>query len=100
MAPIGDEIEPIGESRADVETGNEEDEEPWEAEIRGVRMNPKNQTSKEKQEQEDSGHCYLQELVCRVCRRSRCWWTTSNWTVGEKGNRKNNSDCGLRQRVS
>ena len=28
MRPIGDDIEPIGESRADVEMGNEEDEEP------------------------------------------------------------------------
>ena len=28
-APIGDDIEPVGESRADVEMGNEEDKEPW-----------------------------------------------------------------------
>ena len=28
-APIGDDFEPVGESRADVEMGNEEDEEPW-----------------------------------------------------------------------
>ena len=39
-------IEPVGESRADVEVGNEEDEEPWEAEIPRVRMNPKNPTSR------------------------------------------------------
>ena len=31
VAPIGDDIEPVGESRADVEMGNEEDEEPLEA---------------------------------------------------------------------
>ena len=49
VAPIGDDIETIGESRADVEMGNEEDEEPWEAEIPRVRMNPKNPTSREKQ---------------------------------------------------
>ena len=42
VAPIGDDIEPIRESRADVETGNDEDEEPLEAEIPRVRMNPKN----------------------------------------------------------
>ena len=53
VAPIGDDIEPVGEFRADVETGNEE---PLEAEIPRVRMNPKNSTSREKQEHEDSGH--------------------------------------------
>ena len=56
VAPIGDDIESTGEFRADVEMGNEEDEEPLEAEIRRVRMNPKNPTSREKQEHEDSGH--------------------------------------------
>ena len=45
VAPIGDDIEPVGESRADVEMGNEEDEEPLEAEIPRVRMNQKNPTS-------------------------------------------------------
>ena len=44
-----DDIEPIGESRADVEMGNDEDEEPLEAEISRVRRNPKNPTSREKQ---------------------------------------------------
>ena len=33
VAPIDDDIEPVGESRADVEMSNEEDEEPLEAEI-------------------------------------------------------------------
>ena len=36
--------------------GNEEDEDPLEAEIPRVRMNPRNPTSREKQEREDSGH--------------------------------------------
>ena len=36
--------------------GNEEDEEPLEAEIPRVRMNPKTPTCREKQEHEDSGH--------------------------------------------
>ena len=31
VAPTGDNIEAVGESRADVEMGNEEDEEPVEA---------------------------------------------------------------------
>ena len=42
VPPIGDDIEPVGESRADVETGNEEEEESLEAEIPTVEMNPKN----------------------------------------------------------
>ena len=54
VAPIGDDIEPVGESRADVGMGNDEDEEPLEAEIPRFRMNPKNPTSREKQEHEDS----------------------------------------------
>ena len=46
-----------GDGRAvDVEMGNEQDEEPLEAEIPRVRMNPKNPTSREKQEHEYSGH--------------------------------------------
>ena len=45
VAPVGDDIEPVGESRADVEMGSEEDEEPLEAEIPRVSMNPKNPTS-------------------------------------------------------
>ena len=47
--PIGDDIEPAEESRVDVKTGNEEEEEPLEAEIPRVRLNPKNPTSREKQ---------------------------------------------------
>ena len=43
VAPIGDDIEPVGESRANVDMGNDEDEEPMEAEISRVRMNPENQ---------------------------------------------------------
>ena len=33
VAPVGDDIEPVGESRADVDMGNEEDEEPLEKEF-------------------------------------------------------------------
>ena len=46
----GDHIDPVGESRGDVEMRNEEDEELFEAEIPRVRMNPKNPTSREKEE--------------------------------------------------
>ena len=70
VAPIGDDIEPVGESRADVEMGNEEDEEPLEAEILRVRMNPKNPTSQEKQEHEDSGHA-VNRSWCAACVEGR-----------------------------
>ena len=46
VAPIGDDIEPIGEFRADVDMGNDEDEELLEAEIPRVRMHPKNPTNR------------------------------------------------------
>ena len=70
VAPIGDDIEPVGESRADVEMGNEEDEEPVEAEIPRVTMNPKNPTSREKQEHEDSGHA-VHRSWCAACVEGR-----------------------------
>ena len=66
VAPIGDDIEPVGESRADVKMGNKEDEEPMEAEIPRVRMNPKDPTSREKQEHEDSGHAVYRRW-CAAC---------------------------------
>ena len=66
-APIGDDIEPVGESRADVEMGNEEDVEPLEAGIPRVRMNPENPTRREKQEHEDSGRAvYRRCCLCQV----------------------------------
>ena len=40
--PIGDDIEQIEAPRDDVEMGNDEDEEPLEAEGPRGRMNPKN----------------------------------------------------------
>ena len=69
-APIGDDIEPVGESRAVVEMGNEEDEEPLGAEIPRVGMNPKNPTSREKQEHEDSGHA-VHRSWCAACVEGR-----------------------------
>ena len=50
--------------------GNEEDEEPFEAEIPRVRMNPKNPTSGEKQEHEDSGHAVYSSW-CAACVEGR-----------------------------
>ena len=77
VAPIGDDIEPVGESRADAEMGNEEDEELLEAEIPRVRMNTKNPTSREKQEHEDSGH---------VVHRSWCAaWVEGRGVGGQHG---------------
>ena len=50
--------------------GNEEDEEPWEAEIPRVRMKPKNPTGREKQQREDSGHAVYRSL-CAACVEGR-----------------------------
>ena len=60
----------FAESRGDVEMGNEEDEEPVEAEIPRVRMNPKNPTSSEKQEHENSGHA-VHKSLCAACVEGR-----------------------------
>ena len=51
VAPNGDDIGPVWDSRADVEMGNGGDEEPLEAKIPSVRKNPNNPTSREKQGQ-------------------------------------------------
>ena len=69
--PIGDDIEPVGESRAGVEMGNEEEEEASESEIPAVGTNPKNLMMKAPQEREDCGHA-VHKNWCVVCVRSRC----------------------------
>ena len=69
-APIGDDIEPVVESRADVDMGKEEDEEPLEAKIPRVRMNPKNPMSREEQEHGDSGHA-VYRIWCAACFEGR-----------------------------
>ena len=71
VAPIGDDIEPVGESRAEVEMGNEEDDELLAAEFPRVRMNPKNPTSREKQEHEGSGHAVYMSWWCAACLEGR-----------------------------
>ena len=52
----------VGGPRLNVEMGNFEDGEPLEAGVTRERMNPKNPTSREKQEHEEWGHD-----VCRNC---------------------------------
>ena len=50
--------------------GNEEDEEPLEAEIPRIRTNPKNPTSRRKQEHEESGHGVYRSW-CAACVEGR-----------------------------
>ena len=50
--------------------GNDEDEEPLKAEGPRVRMNPKNSTSREKQEHENAGHA-LYRSWCAACIEGR-----------------------------
>ena len=66
LAPIGDGIEPTDAPREEVEMENEEDGEPLEAEAPGARMSPKNPTSRETQEREDSGHAVYRSW-CADC---------------------------------
>ena len=56
--------------REDVEIGNEEDEEPLEAEVPKTRMNPKNPTSRKKQEHEGSVHAVYRSW-CSACVEGR-----------------------------
>ena len=79
--------------------GNDEDEELLETEIPSVRMNPKNPTSREKQEHEVSGHVVYRNWCGALCRWSRCWWTTSNRNLRRRGKRKDNSDCSFLLRL-
>ena len=67
VAPIGDDIEPMEESRADVET---EEEESLEAEIPAVEMNPKNPMSRAEQEHEDCEHAVCRSW-CAACVEAR-----------------------------
>ena len=100
LAPIGDDIEPVGESRADVEMGNEEDAEPLEAEIPRVRMNPKNPTRRENQEHEDSGHAVYRSW-CAACAEGRDVGGQRRIELfEERRKRKDDSDRSFRLRFS
>ena len=70
LAPIGDDIEPIEAPREDVEMRNDEDKEPLETNFPRARMNPKNPTSREKQDHEDSGHVVYRNR-CTACVEGR-----------------------------
>ena len=50
--------------------GNDDDEEPVEAEVPRARMNPKNPASRQKQEHEDSGHAVYRNW-CAACVEGR-----------------------------
>ena len=63
VAPIGDDIEPMRESRGDVEMGNEEDEEPLEAVGPRARMNPKTPPRVE-----SNKNMKIQDMLCaEIC---------------------------------
>ena len=68
--PIGDDTEPVGEPRVDVEIGYEE-EEDLESEIPTVETNPKDPMRKAQQEREDCGHAVYRHW-CAVCVKGRC----------------------------
>ena len=68
--PIGDDIEPVGESCVDVKTGNEEEESVEEG-IPLFEVMQKNLTSREGQEPEDCGHADYR-IWCVVCVKDRC----------------------------
>ena len=69
--PIGDDIESVGESRADVETGHEEDEEEsLESETPTFETNPKSPMSSAEPEREDCGHAVYRNW-CAVCVKVR-----------------------------
>ena len=86
----------MGESRADVEMGNDEGEEPLEAEIPRVRMNPKNPTSIERNKDmkiQDTlfkgvGVLFVSKVEVLVDNIELNCWRKS----------KNNSDCSFRLR--
>ena len=75
LAPTGDDVESSEIPREDVEMGSGEDEESSEAEVPRASMNPKNPTSREKQEHHVFGQV-VDRSWCAVCRRSWSWWTT------------------------
>ena len=61
----------MGESRADVETGNEEEEESSERGIPTVETNPKDLKRRAEPEREDRGHAVYRNW-CAICVRGGC----------------------------
>ena len=72
--PIGDDIESVGESCVNVETGfeeeEEEEEESLESEIPTVGTNLKNPMSRSEQERQDCGHVVYRNW-CAACVEAR-----------------------------
>ena len=65
----------MGESRADVETGNDEEEaeeESLDPEIPTHEKNPKNLMIKAQQEREDGGHVFYRYWCAVLCQRPSC----------------------------
>ena len=62
--PIGDDIERVGESRVDVEAGNEEEDKTPEDGIPTFEMIQKNPTSRKEQEFGDCGHAASRSGLC------------------------------------
>ena len=69
--PLSDDIEPVGETRVDVKTGNEEDEKSLEEGIPTLEVIQKNLTSREELELEDCGHADYRSS-CVACVEDRC----------------------------
>ena len=87
MAAIGNDTEPVQVLREDVGMRNAEDEQPLEAEILRVRMNPKNSTNREKQEHEYSGHAVYGSW-CAACVHGRGVVDNIEVNCGRKRNEK------------
>ena len=77
--------------------GNEEDEEPLEADFPRVGMNPKNPTSRMKQEHEDSGHA-VHRSWCAACVEGR--GVGGQHRIADRSFRLRSSDLGKRKHVS
>ena len=85
--PIGDDIEPVGESRVDVETGNEGEEKSLEVGIPTFEVLQKNLTSREEQEVEDCGHAVYRSW-CVACVKDRCAGKRLQFELLEKEGRE------------
>ena len=99
LAPSSDDIEPVQVLREDVEMANDEDEEPLEAEVPRARMNPNNPTSRERQEDEDSGHAVYRNW-CAACVEGRGVGGQHRRIVGRRGTGKDDFDRSFRLRFS
>ena len=70
LVPIGDGIEPVEGQREDVEVRTMKMKSHWKRRAPRASMNPKNPTSRDKQEHEDSGHAVYRSW-CAACVEGR-----------------------------